>query len=268
MKEWEFAIGELVIVNEKAKLGVPLRVGELAEICELLTDRSMYDYRVRFKDGDITKIRETELDKPDKGVEELLMSIMRDRKAIHGLKNEEVKVLKMDLIHGQVEIKFEDGSMEVVGLELLRPINKEESEIKRKEWDYYFMDIAKNVATRATCDRLHVGCVIVQGKRIVSTGYNGSVNGQDHCDEVGHLHNEEGRCIRTIHAEQNAILFANREELKGATAYITHQPCENCAKLLVQSGIERIVFEKEYENKYSNFFLEMVEATHLEEGLN
>ena len=130
----------------------------------------------------------------------------------------------------------------------------------RKSWDEYYLDIADKVATRSTCDRLSVGCVIVKNNRIISTGYNGSVSGKEHCDDVGHLYNDEGRCIRTIHAEQNALLFAEREELKDATVYVSHQPCENCAKLLVQAGVSKVVFEYEYKNTDSDFFLDMIEV--------
>lgn len=121
----------------------------------------------------------------------------------------------------------------------------------RKSWHEYFMDIAEMVATRATCDRLHVGCVIVKDKKIVSTGYNGSAHGEPHCDDVGHLYNDQGRCIRTIHAEQNAILHARRDDLIGATAYVTHEPCENCTKLLAQAGIDTVIFKHPYPNKYN-----------------
>jgi len=133
----------------------------------------------------------------------------------------------------------------------------------RKSWDEYYLDIADKVATRSTCDRLSVGCVIVKNNRIISTGYNGSVSGKEHCDDVGHLYNDEGRCIRTIHAEQNALLFAEREELKDATVYVSHQPCENCAKLLVQAGVSKVVFEYEYKNTDSDFFLDMIEVEHI-----
>ena len=134
---------------------------------------------------------------------------------------------------------------------------------KRKSFDRYFMDIAEMTATRSTCDRLSVGCVIVKDRRIVSTGYNGSVSGTDHCDDVGHLYNNQGRCVRTIHAEQNAILFAERDELKGATVYCTHKPCENCSKLLVQAGVKRIVYKHDYKNKEAEYFLKMVELEQL-----
>lgn len=135
----------------------------------------------------------------------------------------------------------------------------------RKNWDSYFLDIADKVAERSTCDRLNVGCVIVKDKLIVSTGYNGSIRGQDHCSEAGHLHNEQGRCIRTIHAEQNAIIFASRDELQGATAYVTHEPCETCSKLLIQAGITRIVFKHPYKNSNNQNFVKDVAWEHLEQ---
>jgi dCMP deaminase len=131
--------------------------------------------------------------------------------------------------------------------------------LQRKDWDSYFLDIAEQVATRSTCNRLQVGCVIVNDKRIVSTGYNGSIHGHEHCTDVGCLLNEQGRCIRTIHAEVNAILHARRDELQGATAYVTHSPCENCTKLLAQAGIKRVVFKNPYSNKYNHYFVKDME---------
>lgn len=133
----------------------------------------------------------------------------------------------------------------------------------RKNWDDYFLDIAEVVATRATCTRLHVGCVIVKDKHIVSTGFNGSIHGHEHCEEVGCLLNDEGRCIRTLHAEENAVLHADRYLLKGATAYITHESCEKCAKTLAQSGIARIVFRNPYKNKWNEHFLKDIEVVHV-----
>lgn len=133
----------------------------------------------------------------------------------------------------------------------------------RKSWDEYFLDIADVVATRSTCNKLAVGCVIVKEKMIVSTGYNGSIHGQEHCIDVGCLLNEEGRCIRTIHAEQNAVIHARRDELQGATAYVTHEPCETCSKLLNQAGIIRIVFRNPYKNERNREFLRGIEIIHL-----
>ena len=119
----------------------------------------------------------------------------------------------------------------------------------RKSWDEYFIDIATMVATRATCDRLHVGCVLVdpRTKAILSTGYNGSVPGTPHCDDEGH-DMVEGHCVRTNHAEQNAICQAAKHgaRLDGATAYITAYPCWLCAKQLLVAGVKRIVYGKAY----------------------
>lgn len=117
----------------------------------------------------------------------------------------------------------------------------------RKSWDAYFMDIAREVATRATCDRKHVGCVLVLGKHIIATGYNGSIAGLSHCDEVGHMM-VNGHCERTSHAEANAIVQAARHGVStdGSTAYITASPCWTCFKLMGSAGVKRIVFGEFY----------------------
>jgi dCMP deaminase len=109
------------------------------------------------------------------------------------------------------------------------------------------MNIARAVAERATCDRKHVGAVIVRDKTILSTGYNGSIRGMDHCDEAGHLM-EDGHCVRTVHAEANAILQAakNGTAIDGATLYSTASPCWPCFSLVANSGIRRIVFGEAY----------------------
>ncbi|GAB4469516.1 MAG: dCMP deaminase family protein [Armatimonadaceae bacterium] len=113
----------------------------------------------------------------------------------------------------------------------------------RPSWDEYFMQIARDVATRATCLRRHVGAVVVRDKRILSTGYNGSPPGQPHCSEVGCLL-EDGKCIRTLHAEQNALIQAalHGVSTQGATMYCTCRPCHVCARMIVGAGIERLVF--------------------------
>jgi dCMP deaminase len=119
---------------------------------------------------------------------------------------------------------------------------------KRASWDEYFMQIATDVASRATCDRKHVGCVIVSPERhILSTGYNGSARGLQHCDDVGHMM-EDGHCVRTVHAEMNAICqaAANGVRLQGATAYMTASPCWICFKLLVNAGIKKMAFKEFY----------------------
>jgi dCMP deaminase len=117
----------------------------------------------------------------------------------------------------------------------------------RSSWDQYFMDIAKQVATRATCDRKHVGAVVVRDRTILSTGYNGSIRGMPHCDEVGHMM-ENGHCVATVHAEANAILQAakNGVRVEGATLYTTASPCWPCFKLIANSGCVRIVYGEFY----------------------
>lgn len=119
--------------------------------------------------------------------------------------------------------------------------------MKRTDWNDYFMDIAQQVATRATCDRAHVGCVIVRENRILVTGYNGSPPGIEHCDDAGHLL-VDTHCVRTVHAEQNAICDAARRgvSLRNATAYLTHYPCLTCTKLLVSAGVIGVVYGNSY----------------------
>ena len=120
----------------------------------------------------------------------------------------------------------------------------------RADWDTYFMNIARQVATRSTCDRKHVGAVIVRDKRILSTGYNGSIRGLPHCDEVGHLM-ENNHCVRTVHAEANAIVQSacNGVRIEGADIYVTASPCWNCFKLIANSGIRRIFFGEFYRDE-------------------
>lgn len=127
---------------------------------------------------------------------------------------------------------------------------------KRPSWDEYFLGVTAKVAKRATCDRGRSGCVIVKDKRILATGYVGSPSGLAHCDERGHMLRDviapDGRlskhCIRTIHAEQNAICQAARFgiSLEGATLYCTMEPCFTCAKMIVNCGIKRVICEKRY----------------------
>jgi dCMP deaminase len=116
------------------------------------------------------------------------------------------------------------------------------TERPRATWDQYFMNIAREVASRATCDRKHVGAVIVRDRCILATGYNGSIRGLEHCNEVGHMM-EDAHCVRTIHAEANAIIQAARHgsSIDGATIYVTASPCWICFKMVANAGIERIV---------------------------
>ena len=121
---------------------------------------------------------------------------------------------------------------------------------QRASWDEYFMNIARVVATRATCDRKHVGAVIVRDRCILATGYNGSVGGLPHCDEAGHLM-EDGHCVRTIHAEANAIIQAARHgtSIAGAGIYISASPCWSCFKMVANAGIRRVVFGEFYRDE-------------------
>ncbi len=118
---------------------------------------------------------------------------------------------------------------------------------RRPGWDEYFMQIARTVATRATCPRARVGCVLTRERRMLTTGYNGAPRGVAHCVDVGctlvHDH-----CQRATHAEANAIVQGalHGVGLADATAYCTHQPCINCSKLLISAGIARIVYEHAY----------------------
>lgn len=117
----------------------------------------------------------------------------------------------------------------------------------RNSWDEYFMGIARQVATRATCDRKHVGALLVRDRTILSTGYNGSIRGLPHCDDVGHMM-ENGHCVATVHAEANAIIQAakNGVAIDGASIYTTASPCWPCFKLIANSGCMRIVYGEFY----------------------
>ncbi|MCL2706537.1 MAG: cytidine/deoxycytidylate deaminase family protein [Spirochaetaceae bacterium] len=130
-------------------------------------------------------------------------------------------------------------------------------EYKRPSWDDYFLEAADAISKRATCDRGRSGCIIAKDKRILVTGYVGSPSGLPHCDEVGHkfkktIH-EDGsvtqHCVRTVHAEQNAICQAAKFgiPIEGATIYCRMTPCITCAMLIINCGIVRVVCEKRYQ---------------------
>lgn len=131
-----------------------------------------------------------------------------------------------------------------------------ETGLNRPSWDEYFMQIAFTVAQRSTCDRAHVGAVIVRDRRILTTGYNGAPAGLPHCDEVGHLM-IDGHCVRTLHAEQNAIIQAalHGVNIEGSTIYVTHQPCLTCAKMIINAGIRCVVYAGNYPDENSRRFL-------------
>ena len=120
----------------------------------------------------------------------------------------------------------------------------------RVGWHEYFMNIAKQVSTRSTCERKHVGAVIVRDRTILSTGYNGSIRGMPHCSEEGHMM-ENDHCVATIHAEANAIIQAakNGVMIDGATIYVTASPCWNCFKQIANAGIRRIIYGEFYRDE-------------------
>ncbi len=134
----------------------------------------------------------------------------------------------------------------------------------RPSWDEYFLDIAKLVASRSTCLRRRVGAVFVRDKRILTTGYNGAPSGLRHCEEMGCIREREGipsgerhELCRGIHAEQNAILQAAQFgiSLRGSVLYCTDQPCVLCAKMLINTGVERIVVSGGYPDELSKEML-------------
>ena len=133
----------------------------------------------------------------------------------------------------------------------------------RKSWDEYFMEITQLVAQRSTCDRAFVGCVLVNSDhRIVSTGYNGTASGNPHCIDVGHRM-RDGHCSATIHAEMNALLYCAKEGIpaKGSICYVTHFPCLNCTKALIQAGISAIYYHEAY--RVDDYALEILERNNV-----
>ncbi len=127
---------------------------------------------------------------------------------------------------------------------------------QRPTWDEYFMEVCRAIAKRATCDRGRSGCVIARDNQILVTGYVGSPTGLPHCDEAGHqmkkMVHEDGsetyHCVRTVHAEQNAICQAAKRgiSINGGTLYCRMTPCRTCAMLIINCGIRRVVCEKRY----------------------
>lgn len=125
----------------------------------------------------------------------------------------------------------------------------------RPGWDAYFMKMARVIAERSTCLRRHVGAVAVLDRRILATGYNGAPTGIAHCEQVGCIREAQGvpsgerhELCRGLHAEQNVIIQAalHGVKLRGATLYCTHQPCVLCAKMAINAGIVRIVYQGDY----------------------
>lgn len=127
---------------------------------------------------------------------------------------------------------------------------------ERPSWDEYFIKMVETVGSRGTCDRGRAGCVITKNNRIVATGYVGAPAGLPHCDEAGHeMHtvkhpdgHESRHCIRTTHAEQNAICQAARSgvAVEGGAIYVKMTPCYVCAKMIINAGIKKVVCAEDY----------------------
>ena len=129
---------------------------------------------------------------------------------------------------------------------------------KRIPWDQYFMAQSLLISTRSTCTRLAVGATIVRNKRVLSGGYNGSVSGDAHCIDAG-CKVVDGHCVRTIHAEANAILQCAKfgSPTEGADIYVSYFPCLQCTKMIIQAGIKNIYYLHDYNNnEYAKELLE------------
>lgn len=132
----------------------------------------------------------------------------------------------------------------------------------RPDWDSYFLKLAMLASERATCPRMHCGCVLVKNKNVIATGYNGSIPGDDHCEDVGCLIVDH-HCVRTNHAEMNAITQAAKRghPVDGATAYVTNMPCTTCAKALIAAGIKRVVVFSDYHDTLATEFFAKAKVT-------
>ncbi|MDX9923839.1 MAG: deaminase [Ignavibacteriaceae bacterium] len=132
---------------------------------------------------------------------------------------------------------------------------------KRPTWDEYFLKVAMLVSERATCPRMHCGCVLVKDKQILSTGYNGSIPGDEHCEDIGCMV-VDNHCVRTIHAEMNAILQCSSHGIStaGATAYVTNMPCTNCSKALIAAGIKEVIIFSDYHDTLAEHFFSVAKV--------
>ena len=135
--------------------------------------------------------------------------------------------------------------------------------MERIQWNDYFMAQSQLLALRSTCTRLKVGATIVKDNRIIAGGYNGSVAGEAHCIDVG-CYIENGHCIRTIHAEMNALLQCSKMGVStaGSTVYVTHFPCIHCTKSLIQAGIKKICYAEDYKNH--PYAIQLLEQANIE----
>ena len=136
----------------------------------------------------------------------------------------------------------------------------------RQSWDDYFISIADTVSTRATCERLKVGCVFVRDNFILSTGFNGALAGQRHCIEVGCLLHE-AHCVRSAHAEINAIAQAARHgvSLENSWLYVTHLPCIKCYVSVLATGCSRVYYRHNYGTADMKLYYELQGMSRLEQ---
>jgi len=127
--------------------------------------------------------------------------------------------------------------------------------VKRPSWDEYFLKLAMLASERSTCSRMHCGCIFVKDRFVLATGYNGSLPGQPHCEDVGCLI-VDNHCVRTNHAEINALTQAANHgaNIKEATAYITNMSCTTCAKALIAAGIKRVVVFSDFHDTLATKF--------------
>ncbi|KMK76650.1 ComE operon protein 2 [Alkalihalobacillus pseudalcaliphilus] len=135
--------------------------------------------------------------------------------------------------------------------------------MERISWNQYFMAQSQLLSLRSTCTRLMVGATVVRDKRIIAGGYNGSVSGGDHCVDKG-CYVVDNHCIRTIHAEINALLQCAKFGVptEGAEIYVTHFPCVHCSKALIQAGIKKVYYDTDYKNH--PYALELFEQAGIE----
>lgn len=135
--------------------------------------------------------------------------------------------------------------------------------MKRIPWNQYFMSQSLLLAQRSTCTRLVVGATIVREKRIIAGGYNGSVSDDVHCIDEG-CSVSEGHCIRTIHAEMNAILQCAKFGVptEDAEIYVTHFPCLQCTKMIIQAGIKKIYYLNDYKN--DSYSIHLINQAHVQ----
>ena len=133
---------------------------------------------------------------------------------------------------------------------------------KRPGWDEYFLKLAMLASERATCPRMHCGCILVKDKNVIATGYNGSIPGDEHCEDAGCII-VDNHCVRTVHAEMNALIQAARRghAVEGASAYITNMPCTTCSKALITAGVRRIVVFSHFHDTMAEQFFAKAKVT-------